>query len=155
MHFDPTLRAAVRRGVVVSALLLLLLGAAGVTQPAVELVAPSRVRAGDTVEISLRVTNRGSQPITVELSGRPVGFDVIIVGSDGKEVWRRLQSGVVGAALMLLPLEPAESRDFTTRWAQVTYSGAPVAAGRYTLRGVLPMGARRVATASRELIIDP
>ena len=154
MHLDPTLRAAIRRGAVVAATLLLL-GVAGVTQPAVELVAPSRVRVGDTVEIALRIRNDDSKPIDLELSGRPVGFDVVIVAADGGEVWRRLRDSVVGAALMLLTLEPGEARDFPVRWAQVDFAGRAVAPGRYTLQGILPMGTRRMTTAPHDLVIDP
>ncbi len=154
MHLGSTLRAESRRGAVVVASLLLL-GGAGVTQPTVELVAPSKVHSGDTVEIALRVRNDDSKPIYVELSGRPVGFDVVIVGPDGREVWRRLRHGVAGAALMLLTLEPGEARDFTVRWAQVDGAGKAVAPGRYTLHGILPIGARRVTTSPFDLVIEP
>jgi uncharacterized protein (DUF58 family) len=154
MHFGPTLRAAIRRGAVVAASLLLL-GVAGVTQPTVELVAPSKVRAGEPVEIALRVRNDGSKPIDLELSGRPVGFDIVITGAEGEEVWRRLRDGAVGAALLLLRLEPGEARDFTVSWAQTDFGGKAVAPGRYTLHGVLPMGARRMTTAPHDLVIEP
>jgi hypothetical protein len=144
----------VRRGVVVTAWFLLL-GIAGVTQPTVELLAPSTVQAGDTVEIVLRIRNDGERPMDVELSGRPVGFDVVIAGPDGKEVWRRLSQGAVGAALMLLTLQPGEARDFPVRWPQHDSAGRPVAPGRYIIQGILPMGDRRVTTASRGLLIEP
>jgi len=153
MRFDPSFRAAIRRGAVVGGLLLL--GGAGVRQPRVELVAPSKVRAGEPVDIALRVRNDGSMPIDLELSGRPVGFDVVVLGPDGREVWRRLRDSVVGAALMLLTLEPGETRDFEVRWTQVDSAGRAVAPGRYTLRGTLPMGAGRMTTAPHQLVIDP
>jgi Intracellular proteinase inhibitor len=152
MQLTPTLRAVTRRGALVTASLFLL-GMAGVTQPTVELVAPSQVGAGETVEIVLRVRNDHPKPITFELSGRPVGFDIVITGADGKEVWRRMDGRFVGAALMLLTLQPGEARDFTARWGQVDGAGRAVAPGRYTVRGILPMGARRMATAERDLII--
>lgn len=152
MHLEPTLRAAIRRGGV--AVSFLLMGIGGVTQPTVELVAPPKVQLGDTVEIALRVRNDGSEPMDLELSGRPVGFDVVITGPDGREVWRRLRDGAVGAALMLLTLEPGAARDFTVRWAQVDRAGGAVGPGRYTVRGILPMGARRITTAPHDLVIE-
>jgi intracellular proteinase inhibitor BsuPI len=154
MRFHPTLRAATRRGAFVAASLFLL-GVAGVTQPTVELLAPSKVRVGDTVEIVLRVRNDGPKPIDLELSGRPVGFDIVVTGADGREVWRRLEGTAVAAILMLLTLQPGEARDFTARWGQVDSTGRAVSPGRYVLQGVLPMGRRQMTTGRRDLIIEP
>lgn len=154
MRSESTLRAGLRRGGV-AALAVLLLSATRSPYPTVELIAPARVHAGDTVDIVLRVRNDGPAPLTLELSGRPVGFDVIVTNPDGKEVWRRLAGGAVGAALMLLTLQPGESRDFTARWPLVDLNGNAVTPGRYTLRGILPMTGRRLATPERDLVVDP
>jgi len=153
MSVRPILRAVLRRGAVGAAVLLL--GGADVKQPAVELVAPSTVSAGDTVEIVLRIRNDGPRPLDLELSGRPVGFDIVVTGADGAEVWRRLAGSAVGAALMLVTLQPGETRDFSAHWDQVDSLGRTVSPGRYILYGILPMGARRVRTSSRELVIEP
>lgn len=155
MYVDQTLRAKLRRGALLPALLCLLLGARGVTQPTVELLAPSKVRAGDTVEIVLRIRNDGPKPIDLELSGRPVAFDVVVTGPDGKEVWRRLEGATVASILMLLTLQPGEGRDYTTQWGQVDQAGKAVAPGRYVLHGILPMGRRQMSTAPRDLLIEP
>jgi hypothetical protein len=156
MCFDQTLRAGPRRGALVPVLLcLFLMGAGGVTQPTVELLSPAKVQAGDTVEIVLRIRNDGPKPIDLELSGRPVAFDVVVTGPDGKEVWRRLEGAAVASILMLLTLQPGEERDFTTQWAQVDQAGKALPPGRYVLHGVLPMGRRRMTTAPRDLLIEP
>ncbi len=154
MHTLLPLLAAVRRGGVVAASVFLV-GSVGVTQPTVELVAPSKIQVGDTIPIVLRVRNPDAKPIHLELSGRPVGFDVVIVRADGSPVWSRLGNSVVGAALMLLTLGPGETRDFTVRWAQLDAGGKPVTPGRYTLWGILPTGAGRMTTAPRDLVIQP
>jgi hypothetical protein len=151
-----TLRAGLRRGALVPAVFcLLLLGAGGVTQPTIELLAPPEVHVGDTVEIVLRLRNDGPKPIDLELTGRPVAFDVIVTGPDGKEVWRRLEGAAVASILMLLTLQPGEGRDYTAQWAQVDRAGRAVAPGRYVLQGILPMGRRRMTTAPRDLLIQP
>jgi Intracellular proteinase inhibitor len=156
MCCDRALRAGLRRGALLPALLcLLLLGAGGVTQPTIELLAPSKVKAGDTVEIVLRIRNDGPKPIDLELSGRPVAFDVVVTGPDGKEVWRRLEGAAVASILMLLTLQPGEGREFTAQWAQEDQAGRAVAPGRYVMHGILPMGRRQMTTAPRELIIEP
>lgn len=154
MRCDWTLRVARRRGGV-AALAVLLLSATRSPQPTVELVAPARAHAGDTVDIVLRVRNDLQQPMTLELSGRPVGFDVIVTDAGGEEIWRRLAGGAVGAALMLLTLQPGEARDFSARWLLVDQAGQEVPPGRYTLRGTLPLTGRKLTTPDRELIIEP
>lgn len=122
-------------------------------QPSVQLVLPPKVRLGDTVTITLRVRNDGSRPLDLELPGRPVAFDIVVLGPDGAEVWRRLHNFVTGSALMLLRLEPGEVREFTAQWAQVDNDGRPVAPGSYHVRGVLPVQNQRLTTAPRELVI--
>ena len=124
-------------------------------QPSVELVLPPKVRLGDPVAITLRVRNDGSRPLDLELPGRPVAFDVVVLGPDGAEVWRRLRNFVTGSALMLLRLEPGAVREFTAQWDQVDNDGRPVPPGRYSVRGVLPVQNRRVTTAARDLVITP
>jgi hypothetical protein len=126
-----------------------------VAQPKIELdVAPS-IGLGDTVEVTLRVRNDGPDPIDLELPGRPVAFDVVVVGPDGAEVWRRLGDAVSPSILMLLRLGPGETRDFTATWAQRDKAGRPVPPGRYTVYAVLPLPTGRLTTARRELVIKP
>jgi intracellular proteinase inhibitor BsuPI len=122
-------------------------------QPTVELVLPPKVRLGDPVAITLEVRNDGSQALDLELPGRPVAFDIIILGPDGTEVWRRLHHAMTGSALMLLRLKPGESREFTAEWAQVDNHGRRVPPGRYLVRGVLPAQMGRLMTKDHELVI--
>lgn len=122
-------------------------------QPTVELVCPPEVRLGDTVAITLRVRHDGSQPLALQLPGRPVAFDVVIMGANGIEVWRRLHGTVTASALMLVQLAPGEFRDFTAEWAQVDNAGRPVGPGTYLVRGILPLEGRRLTTAAGELLI--
>ena len=124
-------------------------------QPTVELIAPSEAKRGQPVEIVLRVRNDGAKAVDFELSGRPVGFDIAIETDDGTEVWRRLDGEAVASALMLVTLQPGEARDFTERWLQQDRAGDPVTPGRYVVRGILPMGRRRLVTAPHDLLIRP
>ena len=120
----------------------------------IQLVAPAAVAVGDTVHVAIRLSNDGHVPLRLELSGRPVGVDLSVRDADGREVWRWLR-GPVTAALMLLTLEPGESRDFPVRWPLTDLAGAPVAPGRYTLQGFVPLGGRRLPTQPHELTVTP
>jgi hypothetical protein len=140
---------------VIAAASVVLLGGGRMPQPTLELLAPSTARAGDTIEVVLRIRNDGPRPMEIELSGRPVGFDIVIETADGTEIWRRLAKGTVGAALMLVTLRPGESRDFAESWSQEDRNGRRVAPGRYRIRGILPMGQRELVTRPHELVIQP
>lgn len=123
--------------------------------PAVELLLPPKVGVGDSVEITLRLRNDGSRPLDLQLPGRPVAFDIIVLSPDGTEVWRRLARSVVGSALMLLRLPPGGSKDFVVEWGQVSNDGHRVGPGRYRVQGILPTAGGRLATPPRDLLIEP
>lgn len=125
------------------------------TSPVVEIILPPKVGVGDTVEITLRLRNDGSRPLDLQLPGRPVAFDIIVLRPDGTEVWRRLAKSVVSSALMLLRLPPGGARDFVVQWGQVSNDGHRVGPGRYRVQGILPTEAGRLAAAPRDLLIEP
>ena len=130
-------------------------GRGGLAGPTVDLVLPPTARLGEAVPITVRLRNTSSQPVNLELPGRPVAFDVVVTGTDGTDVWRRLHNRVTGSALLMLRLGPGESRDFATEWPQVDNQGRPVPAGSYNVQGMLPVGSTRLVTASRELLLVP
>jgi hypothetical protein len=125
------------------------------TPPVVELLLPPKVAVGDSVEITLQLRNEGSQPLDLQLPGRPVAFDIVVLRPDGTEVWRRLARSVVGSALMLLHLPPGGARDFVVQWGQVSNDGHSVGPGWYRVQGVLPTGGGRLTTTPRDLLIEP
>ncbi len=153
MPFGCALRAGLRRGGI-PALPLLLLALTAPMQPTIQVVAPEKVAAGDTVEIALRLRNDESQPLRLELSGRPVAFDIVIEDADGGVVWRRLEREAVSQVLMLLTLQPGESRQFRVRWGSVDSRGRRVAPGSYTIVGLLPVGNGVLRTPPRALVIE-
>lgn len=102
-----------------------------------EIVAPPRVRVGEPVPVTLRVTNTGKQPVELYLTGRPVAFDIIVARPGGEIVWRRLQGETVAAILQVRILASGDSLEFKDEWNQRTDAGESVEAGDYTLRGVL------------------
>ena len=102
---------------------------------AVELSAPDQVRAGDPVQVTIRVTNRGSAPHTLYLRGRPIAFDLIVTDARGKVVWRRLQGATISMVLQVRELKPGETLTLEDVWHQRTNAGAPVDPGEYRLKG--------------------
>jgi hypothetical protein len=103
-----------------------------------QLVLPARVRLGDPVPITLRLTNANRQPADVYLQGRPTAFDIIITRLDGTPVWRRLEGSVVPAILQVRSLTPGEVLEFTETWSQRSNLGTSVGPGDYLVTGVLP-----------------
>lgn len=99
---------------------------------------PAVVRLGEPVPIVLRVTNGGQQPTELHLQGKSVVFDILVTHPDGRMVWRRLEGQTVPDILQVLRLGPGESLQLRDEWRQVTNTGAPVGAGDYRVRGILP-----------------
>lgn len=120
-----------------------------------ELLLPSRVRAGAPVPIRLRVRNRTGRSLDLYLLGRTTTFDVVITGVGGEEVWRRLEDEVIPAIVHLRPLAPAEPLEAEAVWDQHTKGGKRVAPGEYTVRGILLVEGEPLATPPAPLRIDP
>lgn len=102
-----------------------------------ELVLPRSVRAGERVQIMLRVQNRTERGIDLYLRGRTTTFDVVVSRSGGEIVWQRLEDEIIPAIVHLRTLAPAEQLELATVWNQRTKQGGPLEAGEYTARGLL------------------
>ncbi len=103
-----------------------------------ELVAPGQVRVGDSVPITLRLTNPTDHTVEAHFLGRTVAFDVTVAREDGTPVWRRLAGQTVPSILQVRVLGPGETLEFRDVWRQRTDAGEPVAPGVYTIQGILP-----------------
>lgn len=93
-----------------------------------ELVAPARARAGERVDIVLRVTNITTRPLDLSLQGREIVFDVAVTDAQGRELWRRLKGQNVQAILQLKTLAPGEALEVRTEWTP-----PPAARGEHTI----------------------
>ena len=103
-----------------------------------DVLLPGTVHVGDSVPITLRVTNTGSKPATLYSQGRPTAFDILVAKPDGKLVWRRLNHAVISAVLQVRELAPGEVVEFTGSWDQRQDDGQGVPAGEYRVTGILP-----------------
>ena len=103
-----------------------------------ELMLPDSVHAGDSVPITLRVTNEGRKPAPLYSQGRPTAFDIVVARADGQVIWRRLERAVISAVLQVRELRPGEFLEFTDVWQQRDDSGRIVPAGEYRVTGVFP-----------------
>jgi hypothetical protein len=126
---------------------LLLAAALAADSVTLDLSVPAQVRAGEPVPLTIRATNRGTEPTTLYLRGRPVAFDLIVTDARGKLVWRRLQSATTSMVLQIRELKPGESFALDDVWQQRSNSGAPVAPGEYRVKGQLLTDAEPLETA--------
>ncbi len=120
-----------------------------------ELELPPSVQLGDTVPIRVRVKNPGRQPVDLTFRGVEPQLDVIVTTVDGREVWRRLRGAFGTAMLGVRSLAPGEVVELAARWPQIDNVGAPVAAGTYQVRGLMPTDDRPLMTPARDLVITP
>ena len=101
-----------------------------------ELDAPPRVAPGTSVTLVLRLRNTSAEPATLYLRGRTSAFDFIV--SDARDVvWQRLRGAVVPAIARVVQLGPGETLELRDRWPLTGNDGRPVAAGRYSVVGLL------------------
>jgi hypothetical protein len=119
------------------------------------LVLPARVRAGAPVPIRLRVRNRTERPLDLYLRGRTTTFDVVIAGSDGQVVWRRLEGEVIPAIVHLRTLAPGERLEVEAVWDQRTNAGKAAEPGEYTVRGLLLVEGAPLEIGPLPLRVEP
>ena len=118
-----------------------------------ELVVPSRVRAGAPVPIRLRVQNVSPRAVDVYLRGRGVTFDVVIARASGEIVWQRLEHEIIPAIVHLRPLGPGERLEAETAWDQITKSGQRAEPGAYVARALLLVEGEPLGTPPTSLQI--
>ena len=107
------------------------------------------VRHGEAVLVTLRLTNTSDQRVTLYLTGRTITFDVVVTGSDGQVVWRRLDHVTTQQIVHVKALAPGETLELRARWR----AAAPP--GNYTVTGVIPTDREPLRAASVSLRIKP
>lgn len=110
-------------------------------------VAKAAYRPGDTVAVTLRVTNSAQKPIVVTTPGQQ--YDVI-VRQRGALVWQWSHDKVFTQVVRDQPLAPGETLTFQERWDQRDLQGRPVDAGAYDISCVF-LGAQRAGPATIEV----
>jgi hypothetical protein len=118
-------------------------------------VAPSEVRAGETVPITLRAVNTSDRPLDLYLRGRTIAFDVIVASAGGDTVWRRLEGEIIPAILQLKTLAPRETLELSAEWDQRDNRGRRVSTGVYSVRALLLTDSAPLATDAAELRVTP
>lgn len=119
------------------------------------LEAPSEVRRGEHVPMTLRVRNILSRPVTLEHGGRPLTFNLIVTRPDGTQVWSRMHGRGVLDIQWSTTLQPGETLEFTEAWDQRANNGTPVAPGTYSIRGALVAVPGNSTTEPRPIVIRP
>jgi hypothetical protein len=110
---------------------------AGTDPLRLELILPSRVRAGEPVPLRLRAQNVTGRPLDVYLRGRTITFDVIVARTSGDVVWRRLEGEIIPAIIQLRALAPGERIEVEAVWDQRTNDRKKVDSGEYVATGLL------------------
>ena len=114
---------------------------------------PPKVRRGEPVSVTLRLTNTSQQSVTAYLMGRPTAFDIEIADQDGQIIWRRLAGQTVPAILGVRTLGSGESLSFEESWSQRDQAGRQVPSGTYAVTGVLPTDAEPIRSRPAALRI--
>jgi hypothetical protein len=89
-------------------------------------------RQGEPIEMTMRLVNCASQPITLTFPDAQ-RYDFAVKTEGGDEVWR-WSSGMSFAEVQgEETLQPSQQITFTETWAQVDDEGQPVEPGKYEI----------------------
>lgn len=94
---------------------------------------PDSVPAGQPVPMTFRIENTSSRTVTLYLLGRTIAFDVIVRGSGGEVVWRRLEGETIPQILRVEMVAPGESLVLESTWDQRSNAGERVRPGTYSV----------------------
>ena len=97
-------------------------------------VEKAQFQPGEPVELTLRVVNCASAPITRSFPDAQ-RFEFTATGPDGLEVWRWSDDKTFEEVLGEQTFQPRQEQTYTESWDQTDSGGQPVAAGEYQLRG--------------------
>jgi hypothetical protein len=118
-----------------------------------ELIAPDRVRAGETVRFVLQVQNVSARTFDLYLRGRESTFDIQVTGMAGDVVWQRLAGAVIPAIVHIRALAPRERFALIAEWDQRDNKRRPLGPGEYGARGLLLVEGAPLATERKALTI--
>jgi len=113
-----------------------------------------RIAPGEEIALRLVVKNEGPSAVTVPFrSGQRVEFEV---RQNDRLVWNWAHDRLFTQALGALTVQPGETRQFEARWNGRSNEGQPLAAGTYTVRGMLTAGETSLRLdASKTLTVGP
>lgn len=98
-----------------------------------------------TIHATYTITNSTQQPIKIEVSGRPVIWNV--VDSSGTVVCDPDRGRPIPQFIALRILQPGEHQEFSKTILLVSSSGDPLPAGTYTLHARWSRGASGLETS--------
>lgn len=102
-----------------------------------ELVSSLEVEVGrDAVQLTLHVTNAGSEPVTLEYRTAQ-RYDFVVSTPEGTEVWRWSADRVFAQVLGTETLESGETVSHRASWTPLGRAGRYVAEGRLTASNVV------------------
>jgi len=108
---------------------------------------------GAPVPLILRVTNTSDDPVTLQLLGRSPVADFRVTDAEGTTVWTRLRGHTMLGILRLHEMAPGAELVFRDIWDGRGADGTVVAAGEYSVCGILmtddPRGLPSAAVALR------
>jgi hypothetical protein len=116
---------------------------------------PDTARAGEVVNVTLRVANVTERRLDLYLTGREITFDLVVATARGDTVWRRLEGEVIPMMLRVESLQPQASLELAGTWPGLDQSGRTVPPGEYTIRGSLLAEGGALETAAYPLQLRP
>jgi hypothetical protein len=113
----------------------------------------STFASGEAIHLGLQLTNHSDNRVSLPFSSSKT-YDLIVLGPDGREVWRLSQGRMYAQMLSQLDLEPGDSEHFEAA-CDPTRGGAPaLAPGRYQVVGIIPAMGAELRSEPVDFVID-
>jgi hypothetical protein len=108
-------------------------------------------KSGQTIVMSLTVTNKGDKPLELIFSSSQ-RYD-FVVEKEGKEIWRWSKDKFFAMVLGEFTLQPDQSLVYEDTWAQEDNAGKLVPPGKYEIIGILTTAPESITSYSLNIEI--
>jgi hypothetical protein len=115
--------------------------------------AVSTFASGEAIHLGRELTNHSEDRVSLPFSWAKT-YDLIVLGSDGSEVWRLSEGRMYAQMLSQLDLEPGDSEHYEAA-CDPTRGGAPaLAPGRYQVVGIIPALGAELRSEPVDFVVD-
>lgn len=116
------------------------------------LAAPDTAATGDSLRLTLTMTNTAEAMLEVEIAAAPA-FRMRAVDAAGDEVWESTGGEAVQEVMEIRTLDPGESLIASAVWALRDTAGRPLPAGTYHVEGAFALNPPHTCGAEKVRVI--
>ncbi len=110
--------------------------------------------SGEPIHLELALTNHGEAPVILPFSSAKT-HDLVVLGSDGAEVWRLSKGRMYAQMLSQLELAPGGVERYEAACDPAPTGAPALAPGRYQVVGIIPVMGAELRSEPVHFVVDP